>query len=118
MERTITDGGLRTARWTRCEGDAVNRNQQSAVRNRLSAHLKDHLSRLSPLDRPDRLVEAREREAVRDHRRRVELAGAEKPRHLVPGVVHASADDAVDRDALEDHFGREVHLHWLGRDAE
>ena len=55
---------------------------------------------------------------MRDHRRRVELSGAEELRHLDPRVVHPPADDAVDRDPLEDDLRREVHLHRLRRDAE
>src|SRR5688572_3037819 len=68
---------------------------------RLLRDLEYHLPRLSRLDRADGLVGSFEREAMRDHWRRVELAGAEKARHLVPRVVHAPADDAVDRDSLE-----------------
>ena len=39
----------------------------------------------------DRLVEPLEREAVRDHRRRIELPGAQELRHLDPRVVHPPA---------------------------
>src|SRR5690349_7066926 len=55
---------------------------------------------------------------MRDHRRRIELPAAKEARHLVPRVVHAPAYDAVDRDALEDDFRSEVHVHWLGRNPE
>ena len=51
-----------------------------------------------------------ERKAVGDDRARVELAGAEEAPHLVPGLVHLAAGDAVEREPLEDHVAGEVHL--------
>ena len=51
-----------------------------------------------------------EREAVGDDGAGVELAGAEEAPHLVPGLVHLAAGDAVEGESLEDHVAGEVHL--------
>ena len=45
-----------------------------------------------------------------DDRPGVELAGAEEPTHLVPGLVHLAAGHAIEREALEDHIARKVDL--------
>jgi threonine dehydrogenase-like Zn-dependent dehydrogenase len=39
------------------------------------------------------------------------MAGAQERAHLVPGLVHPATDDAVDRDAAEDHVVRQVERH-------
>ena len=59
-----------------------------------------------------------ERKAVGDHGAGVELAGAEEAAHLVPGLVHLAAGDAVERESLEDHVAGEVHLGGAARRAE
>src|SRR5687767_10906086 len=92
------------------------RSPQSAIV--VSPYLEDHFPRLATLDGPDRFVGSLEGKTVRDHRGWIELAGAKEARHLMPGVVHAAADHTVDRDTLEDHLGREVHLHGLGRNPQ
>src|SRR5687768_10585592 len=79
---------------------------------------EDDLSRLSALDRVNGFVGLFEGKAVGDHRRGVELTGAEEAGHLVPGVVHATPDDTINGDALEDHLGREAHFHRLGGNPE
>src|SRR5260370_41365501 len=44
---------------------------------------------------------------VGDHRMQVELACLQQRRHLVPGLVHASSVDALNRDAFENNvFGK------------
>src|ERR1700739_2414754 len=56
------------------------------------------------------------RVAVGDYGGDVE-ARVEHYRHLVPGLVHFPAVDALDRDHVEDH-GAPVHGNAPGRDAE
>src|SRR3954463_3708302 len=89
------------ASWYRCSGDFEN-----------------DLSRFTGFDRANCLLRALERKAVRDHRRRIELSASQEARHLMPRVVHAAADNAVDGDSLEDHFGGEVHVHGLGGNTQ
>src|SRR4051812_48818680 len=80
--------------------------------------LEDDFPRLARSDRADRLVGFLQRKAMRDDRRGIELTGEEEARHLVPGIVHATPDHAVDGDPLEDHFPREIDLHRLRRNTE
>src|SRR6185312_5458881 len=80
--------------------------------------LEDDLARMAGFDGGDCRVEIGEWESVRDDRCRIELAGAEEPRHLNPGVVHLPTHDSVDGDSLEDHLGRKVYIDRFGGDAE
>ena len=80
--------------------------------------LENDLSGLAGLDHANRLVRCLERKPVRDDGRRIELARAKKAGHRQPRVVHAPADDAVDREPFEDDLGREVDVHRLRRNAE
>src|ERR1035441_6100749 len=48
----------------------------------------------------------------------VELVGLEQRGHLVPGLVHAAAVDALHGRAFEDDFFREVKFDWLGGNSE
>src|SRR5664280_1436269 len=56
--------------------------------------------------------------AIRDHGMQVELVGLEQRGHLVPGLVHAAAVDALHGCAFEDDFFREVEFDWLGGNPE
>src|SRR5258705_11403513 len=78
-----------------------------------SGYLENHLAGFARFDGRDRRVCLAQREAVRDDRRRIELTRFEKPRHLVPRLIHAATDDAVDREALEDDLGRQIEVHFL-----
>src|SRR5215212_10816605 len=80
--------------------------------------LEDYFARLAGFDRGDCGVDLMHRKAVCDDRRRIEFACAKKPRHLVPCVVHASPDNSVDREALEDNFLGKIDLDRLGRNSE
>ena len=91
---------------------------EPAVERAVMRHLQDHLAGLPVLDDLDRVRDPLEREAVGDDRPRVELAGPEEPPHLVPGLVHPPAGDAVEREALEDHVAREVHFGGAARRAQ
>src|SRR5439155_24909113 len=48
------------------------------------------------------------RDAVGDHGMKIELAGFEERGHLIPGLVHAAAVDALNRDAFEDDVFGEI----------
>ena len=80
--------------------------------------LQNHLAGLAVLDDLDRLGDRLEREAVGDDRPGIELTAAKEAAHLVPGLVHLAAGDAVEGEALEDHVAREVHLGGPARRAE
>src|SRR5712675_2353392 len=67
-----------------------------------SGYLENHLAGFARFNGGDRCVCLGQREAVCDDRRRIELTRFGKPRHLMPRLIHAPADDAVDRETLED----------------
>src|SRR5690606_14571268 len=69
---------------------------------RPSAPVEDDLARPARAHDVERLLELLHREAVGDHGRHVE-ARLEQGDHLVPGLEHLAAVDALDRQALEDH---------------
>jgi DNA-binding CsgD family transcriptional regulator len=53
------------------------------------------------------------RDAVGDDRMQVELAVFEQSRHLIPGLVHAAAINALDGDALEDNVLGKIERNWF-----
>src|SRR4051794_21895526 len=53
---------------------------------------------------------------MRDHGRDVQT-GMDQHRHLVPGLIHLAAVDALDGDHVEDHFGP-VERYFFCRNAE
>src|SRR5439155_24002814 len=63
-------------------------------------------------------VEVAHGDAVGDHRVELELAVLEQRLHLVPGLVHQAAIDALHGSAFENEIFREVQLYWLGGNAE
>src|SRR5258707_4234642 len=74
--------------------------------------LENNFASLARFDRGDRGIYFRHWKAVRYHRRWIELAGSQEARHLNPCLVHAAADDAVDRESFEDYFSRDIDLDW------
>src|SRR5438270_10020731 len=90
----------------------ANRSPLTAHRSPLT-HLKNHLSRLARLYRVDRSVRFTQRKTMRNDRRRIEFAGAQKASHLMPGFVHPPPHHAVDRQPFEDDFGSKVEVHFL-----
>ncbi len=57
-------------------------------------------------------------DAIGDHGMKVELAMLEQRGHLIPGLVHAAAVDALHGDALKDDVFGEVERNRLGGKAE
>ena len=55
---------------------------------------------------------------MRDHGSWIELPAQEKSAHLVPGLVHLAADDAVHGDPLEDDLIGEIDRDFPVRNAE
>src|SRR5688572_272223 len=88
---------MRESLVTRRSSSLVTRYSSSLVTYHASRDFKDDFPCLARLDRADRLVELVERKPMRDDRRRIELPRAQKPRHLVPRVVHPTTHDAVDQ---------------------
>src|SRR5208283_6216573 len=58
------------------------------------------------------------RNAVGDHWTEVELVGLKQRGHLIPGLVHAAAVDALHGCAFEDHFFCEVEFDGAGGNSE
>src|ERR1039457_864469 len=56
--------------------------------------------------------------AIGDDGMQVELVGLEQRGHLIPGLVHAAAVDALHGRAFEDDFFREVEFDWLGGNSQ
>src|SRR2546423_380616 len=83
-----------------------------------SGYLEDHFAGLAGFYRSDRRVSFGEWESMSDDWRRIEFSGTEKARHLMPRLVHAAADDTVDGQTLEDHFGCQVEIHLFRRNAQ
>src|SRR6188508_1111506 len=65
--------------------------------------IENHLPRVSALHDLEAVAVSRKRQAMRDDRRYVEPA-LQHRRHLVPGLEHLAAVDALDDEALEDHL--------------
>src|SRR5579872_2978639 len=85
---------------------------------RLVGDLEHDLSGLAGSDDANGLLGLFERKAMRDHGPGIELARAKKARHHQPRVVHASADDAIDRESLEDDLRCEIEIDGSGGDAK
>src|SRR5580704_1838856 len=73
------------------------------------------LSRFQPFHR---FREVFHGDAVGNYRVQVELAGLEQGGHLVPGLVHAAAVDALDGEAFENDVFGEVERDRLGSQAK
>src|SRR2546427_2945583 len=72
-----------------------------------------HLACTAVAQEADRIFDLLHWHDVRDRGTDVEAAGAQQVVHLVPRLIHAPADDAVDRDPLEDHEPVPVQLEGL-----
>src|SRR2546430_3764557 len=93
----------------------------SAVVRRLSPHpvrIQQYLARLACLQALHPLAEVLQRHTIGDYRRQVEFAGPEQRLHLVPGLVHQAAIDALHDSALKDQVFGEVHLDGNRRNTE
>ena len=75
-----------------------------------AAYLQKDFAGFAGLQQVHGVVELLERQPVRDHGRKVEVAVAQERFGLKPGLVHLAAIDAVDRGALEDDCVREVEF--------
>src|SRR5208282_2922465 len=73
------------------------------------------LSRLQPLHRLRKILHCN---AVRNYRMQIELAILEQRSHLIPGLVHAAAINALNRDALENNVFRKIQRDGLGSETE
>ena len=77
------------------------------------SQFEDDLAALAAGGDREGLLEVAVGEAVRDHRRDVE-ARLEHHRHLVPGLVHLAAVDALDREHVEDHAFQSIAISSAG----
>src|SRR5579864_5472845 len=83
-----------------------------------AVRVHQNLARLPRLQPLHALGEIFHCDAIRDHRVQVELAGFQQRGHLVPGLIHAAAVDALDGDPLEDDVLGEIQRDGLGGQPE
>src|SRR5581483_7852454 len=85
--------------------------------SRMPLREEDDFSTLTGLEQLESLREIGHRKFVGHHRPDIE-AGFEETRDAIPRIEQASAGDAVDADAFEDDFVREVEAYRALWDAE
>src|ERR1051326_5134921 len=80
-----------------------------------SVRIQQYLAGLAGLQSVHAFAEVSHRHAVSNDRRKIQFAGLEQRIHLVPGLVHEPAIDALHGSALENKIIGQVELNWLGR---
>src|SRR5437899_9586671 len=93
----------------------------SSVVRKSSSHsvgIQQYLARLAGLQTLHALAEILQRHTIGDYRREVKLAGLEQRLHLVPGLIHQAAVDALHDCAFKDQVFGDVHLDRNRRDTK
>src|SRR5205823_2565875 len=80
--------------------------------------IEQDLAGLASLQPLHAFAEVFHRNAISNHRMQIELARSEQRGHLIPGLVHQAAIDALNGCAFEDDVVGEVQFNWLRRNAE